>query len=149
MRSPDDAKGEPSWHGPCSPAVVGVADGDTLVWQVMRSDPPTVGPEQSLARAAEIMAAAGTRELPVVDGGLLVGILTRSDMEPFRGHYEWTAVRAVMTTELLALDPSTPIRAAAGSLLERGFNSVPVTSGGVLLGMVARSDLLRVLAHGS
>jgi CBS domain-containing protein len=69
-------------------------------------------------------------------------------MEPFRGHYEWTPVRAAMTPDPLALDASAPISTAARHLLENGFNSLPVTSEGVLLGMIARSDLLRVLARG-
>jgi hypothetical protein len=34
-----------------------------------------------------------------------------------------------------------------GLLLEREFNSVPVSAGGEWLGMIARSDALRALAR--
>jgi len=114
--------------------------------QVMRSRPPVVAPEESLARAAELMESLGTREVPVVAGGVLVGILARSDMEPHRGHYEWTAVRTAMTSDPVTVSADTPATEVAQLLLERGFNSVPVTVGRKLLGMIACRDVLRVLA---
>lgn len=114
--------------------------------QVMRSRPPVVAPDESLARAAELMESLGTREVPVVAGGVLVGILARSDMEPHRGHYEWTAVRTAMTSDPVTVSADTPATEVAQLLLERGFNSVPVTVGRKLLGMIACRDVLRVLA---
>jgi CBS domain-containing protein len=56
-------------------------------------------------------------------------------------------VRAAMTPDPVTVGPETPIRAVARLLLERSFNAVPVTVGKVLVGMVARSDLLRLLAE--
>ena len=114
--------------------------------EVMRSQPHSVSPDDSLARAAELMGILGTRELPVVMGRRVVGVLTRTDMEPYRGHYEWTTVRAAMTPDPVTVRPDTPVRAVAG-VLERGFNSVPVTHDGELVGMIARSDLVRLLAR--
>lgn len=123
------------------------APGEILVQEIMRTDRPVVGPEQTLAVAGALMNRAVTRELAVVEGEILVGIITRSDMEPFRGHYEWTSVRAAMTVDPLVLAPDTTISAAARTFLAAGFNGIPVASGGRLLGMIARSDLLRILAR--
>lgn len=117
-----------------------------LVRHVMRTRPGAVAPEGSLAHAAELMASLGTREVPVVDGAVLVGILTRSDLEPHRGHYEWTTVRAAMTNNPLAVDAGVPIATVARLLVARSFNSIPVTEHGRLVGMVGRRDLLRLLA---
>ena len=121
------------------------ARAELVARQVMRPRPRTVAPEDSLARAAELMESLRTRELPVVTGRAVVGILARSDMEPHRGHYEWTAVRAAMTADPVTVAPETPIAAVARLLLGRGFNAVPVAESGQLLGMIARSDLLRAL----
>jgi CBS domain-containing protein/hemerythrin-like domain-containing protein len=114
--------------------------------QVMRSRPAVVSPEESLARAAEVMDGLGSREVPVVAGGVLVGIVTRSDMEPHRGHYEWTAVRTAMTPDPVTVSPDTPATEVAQLLLQHGFNSIPVANGRELLGMIACRDVLRVLA---
>lgn len=46
------------------------------VKEVMTSDPRTVGPEATLAEAARIMVKHKIGCLPVLEGGLLVGILT-------------------------------------------------------------------------
>jgi CBS domain-containing protein len=126
---------------PGSPATTAVA-----ARQVMRARPAIVAPEESLARAAELMDSLGSREVPVAAGGALVGILTRSDMEPHRGHYEWTAVRTAMTPDPVTVSPDTPATEVAQLLLQRGFNSIPVVIGRELLGIIACRDVLRVLA---
>ena len=117
-----------------------------LARQIMRARPATLGPRSSLARAAELMDALQTREVPVVNGPVLVGIISRSDLEPHRGHYEWTPVRAAMTANPVTVEPDVPVAAVAQLLLGRGFNAVPVTERGELLGMISRKDVLRAFA---
>lgn len=114
--------------------------------QVMRPATTTVGPADSLARGLRLMESLGTRELPVTDGRVLVGILTRVDLEPYRGHFEWTTVAVAMSHDPVTIGPDAPIDDVVKLLLEHGFNSVPVCAGGELLGMIARADLLRALA---
>jgi CBS domain-containing protein len=126
-----------------------VGSGTVVTRDLMRARPGVVAPGESLARAAELMGTLGIRELPVVDHGTLVGILAWSDLEPHRGHYEWTAVRAAMTADPVTVNADAPIATVARVLLERSFNSVPVMESGRLVGMVARRDLLRVLADES
>jgi CBS domain-containing protein len=113
----------------------------------LRSPYITLRPEDSLSRAAELMESLATRELPVVEQDLLVGILSRTDIEPHRGHWEWTAARTAMTPDPVTVAPDCPITAVARLLLDRGFNSVPVSADGRLLGMIRRSDLLRILSE--
>lgn len=122
------------------------ARAELVAREVMRPRPTTVSPEDSLARAAGLMDSFRTRELPVVTGRAVVGILTRSDMEPHRGHYEWTPVRAAMTADPVTVTPETPVAAVARLLLGRAFNAVPVAENGQLLGMIARSDVLGALS---
>jgi hypothetical protein len=82
------------------------------------------------------MESLGTREVPVVEERALVGILTRTDMEPYRGHFEWTAVRSAMTPDPVTVLPDAPIREVLNLFLDRGFNCVPVSAGGELLGII-------------
>jgi CBS domain-containing protein len=65
---------------------------------------------------------------------------------------EWamTALRArdVMTTEAVTVAPETPVAAIAQMFADRGISAVTVTdAGGVLLGIVTESDLIRRLAE--
>ena len=112
---------------------------------VMRPNVPTLVPEESLTRAASVMETLHVRELPVVQDARVVGILTLRDLLPHRGNYEWTPVRTAMTAQPITVEPHTPVRAIADLLMRRCINAVPVAAGGVLLGMVARSDLLQLL----
>jgi len=120
---------------------------DARAGHAVRPKLATVAPEDSLAQALELMEAVGTRELPVVEGGVLVGILARRDLEPHRGQYEWTPVRSAMTPDPVTVDAATPIRVVVRLLLERSFNGVPVVAGGTLVGMLGTRDVLRLLAQ--
>jgi CBS domain-containing protein/hemerythrin-like domain-containing protein len=113
---------------------------------VMRPDLPTLRPEMSLSYAAEVMEPLGVRELAVLENGRLVGILSERDLRPHLGHHEWTAVRTAMTRDPIVVAPDMPASAVARLLLEHGFNGVPVVSEGRIVGMVARTDLLRLVA---
>ncbi|HLK12167.1 MAG TPA: CBS domain-containing protein [Candidatus Binatia bacterium] len=116
---------------------------------VMRAGVPAVGPGDSLARAIGLMESVGVRELPVVAEGRVVGIVTRRDLQPYVGHFEWTAVRTAMSHDPLTVAPEASVQAVARSLFEREYNALPVTDErGALLGMVSRRDLLRLLAGG-
>ncbi len=112
----------------------------------MRAATPTVAPADRLAKAAEIMTTFGVRELPVVDGGRVVGIVTRTDFEPYIGQLEWTVVRLAMTAPAQTIAPDAPVSAVARVLLDGGFNGMPVAVDGVLAGMISRQDLLRMVA---
>lgn len=47
----------------------------------MTTVPHTIGADQTLAKASEIMAKHRIRHLPVLDGGKLVGILSERDVQ--------------------------------------------------------------------
>ena len=105
----------------------------------------TVTPDESLSRAADLMGALGVREVAVVERDVLVGIISRTDLEPHRGHFEWTTVRAAMTPDPVTVTPDAPVGAVARLLRDRGFNAVPIADAGKLVGMIRRSDLLGLL----
>src|SRR5262249_11477785 len=108
--------------------------GNLTARQLARRPPGVVAPEGGLAHAAELMESLGVRELAVVENGALVGILTRTDLEPYRGHLEWTRVRTAMTPRPVGVAPDAPISSVARLPLATGFNCVPVSEGTRLVG---------------
>jgi CBS domain-containing protein len=51
-------------------------------------------------------------------------------------------VREVMTTDVVAVEPTTPLRAVAALLAERRISGVPVVLNGAVLGVVSESDIV-------
>ena len=52
----------------------------TKVSDMMTEDPITIGPEASIHEAAKVISSRKHNRLPVVEHGLLVGIVTRLDV---------------------------------------------------------------------
>ena len=107
-----------------------------------------VGPNDPLSRAWDLMDTFGVREVAVVSDGALVGIVTRSDLNPHLGYLEFTPVRLAMTPAPRTVPADAPAGTVARELLAGGFNAMPVVDGDTLAGMITRQDLLRVLAEG-
>lgn len=106
------------------------------------------GPATTLVDAARAMTAAGHGSLGVVEGRLLVGVITERDLvravaeglDP-----ETTAVAAVMSPEPDVFSPENDVWEAAEWLVEAGYRHLPVIEDGQLLGIVSVRDLLVAL----
>ena len=48
--------------------------------EIMTRDPVTVGPDATVTDAAKLMVQHGIGALPVVDGGVLLGLVTEGDL---------------------------------------------------------------------
>jgi CBS domain-containing protein len=132
-----------------------------LVRDLMQREVVTLGAEDRLDLADDIMRLGRIRHLPVVENGRVVGILSQRDL--FRAavssllqlrhaeEREWLAripVRAVMTTEVFTIPPGATARAAVGVMLEKRVGCLPVVDAhGALVGLVSETDCLRHLAH--
>jgi CBS domain-containing protein len=91
--------------------------------------------------------------VPVVDAGnRLCGILSEADLLTLEiatsGASQPHTAREVMTHSVYTLASDTDAAAAARMMLRHGLKSVPVVSGDRLVGIVARRDLLRLVARG-
>jgi CBS domain-containing protein len=54
----------------------------TTIGEVMTAAPITIGSHLTMTRALHMMHEAGVRHLPVVDGEILMGVLSSRDAEP-------------------------------------------------------------------
>ena len=115
------------------------------VERIMHRDPVTTTPLDTLANAQSVMEREGYRQLPVVEKGKLIGMLSDRDLHAHSGYLERTKVDAAMTERLITVAAADTAAHTAQMLLEHRINAVPVVDGGRLIGIVSRSDLLRLL----
>jgi CBS domain-containing protein len=115
------------------------------VASIMHASPLTITQRDDLAAAQALMERAGVRQLPVVESGVLIGMLSERDLHEHTGYLERTKVDAAMSSAPATVAPTDSAVQAARLLLERKINALPVVEGTQLLGIVSRSDLLRLL----
>lgn len=127
---------------------------------LMQREVVTLDAGDNLSLADDVMRLGRIRHLPVVEQGLLVGILSQRDL--FRAavssvlqlahssEREWLAripVRAVMTPDVVSVPPGTSIRRAVEIMLERRIGCLPVVERGQLRGLLSETDCMRHLAQ--
>jgi acetoin utilization protein AcuB len=142
----------------CGAALVNTASARRLtVADAMTRNPVTVGPEDSLMTAVQMLRAKHIRRLPVAVGDQLLGIITQGDIkraepstlssskEEFDRVMEGTQVSRIMMSSPITVDPGTTLLEAARTLYREKFGSLPVLDQGRLVGIVTDNDLLRCL----
>lgn len=120
------------------------------VQNFMSSLPRTIGAQQSLKKAMDIMQEHQIRHLPVLDGKKLVGVLTERDIavaRNFQGSAE-LRVDGVMMPMTYAVGPETPLEEVAQAMAEHKFGSVVVQNhAGEVVGIFTSNDALRALSE--
>jgi acetoin utilization protein AcuB len=125
----------------------------------MTPEPDTVTPDATLREALALMNVADERQLPVMEDGRLVGIITNRDirlalesplidkdsymrMQLLHEH----TVAECMTADPITIHPDAPIWQAAELLSAHKIGGLPVMDGPNLVGIITITDLLRHLA---
>src|ERR1700722_17542877 len=142
---------------------------------LMTRDVAVVHPEMSLLEAVKLMAQRHISGVPVVDDvGSIVGMMSEGDLVRWHEGYterqaRWLnmladgfelapeflegiqeqrrKVKSVMATGVTTVTEDTPARDVAHLMHARNIKRVPVVRDGKLVGIVARSDLVRALAQ--
>ncbi|MGB4279712.1 MAG: CBS domain-containing protein [Methanoculleus sp.] len=119
---------------------------DVTVADAMSNSLVTVEPETPLPRLLELMYETKHLGFPVVERGNLVGIVTLSDIHKVSPiDREAMQVRDVMTRDPITLPPSAPLIDALRIMTTHGIGRIPVVDDGALVGIVTRTDVLRVM----
>lgn len=121
--------------------------------------PFTVTPDTPLRKVIELMKTEGCRQLPVLENGKLVGIITDRDVRlvmnsPIVLHGRWqdeelldkVAAESCMTSNPMTVTPETPAYRAAGMLSIYKFGALPVVDGDTLVGIITVTDFLDFFA---
>jgi acetoin utilization protein AcuB len=124
--------------------------GTRQIYKFMSVCTQTIGREQSLSRAHALMREHHVRHLPVVDGGILVGILSDGDLrfaEALRDlDTSRVRVEEVMTKEPYFVAPSAPLGEVAAQMAEHRYGCAVVMDGAKIAGIFTTTDALRALA---
>ena len=127
---------------------------------LMRANFVSASPEDSLLEADRIMRLARIRHLPVVEKGILVGLLSHRDVlaasisrleqcDPGErlDHLRRIAIGDVMQRDVSTATETTTLAHAARRMLRLKIGCLPVVCAGPdgprLIGLVTESDLLR------
>lgn len=146
-----------------------------LAGALMTRDVAVIGPEASLLDAVKLMVARQISGLPVVDQhGAIIGMLSEGDLVRWHEGYtdretRWLEmladgfalapdflrelsaqrqkVSAVMRKDVITITEDVPVREVARIMYANSIKRVPVVRDGKLVGIIARSDLVRALAE--
>ena len=127
------------------------------ICEVMSSPVVTVQPDTQLKDVAATLVEHGINAAPVLDASdRLVGIVSEADLlllevPPGPGSVaSWASGHTaceVMSQSVYTLTEHADAAAAARMMLRHNLKSVPVVAGDRVVGIVARRDLLRLIAR--
>jgi CBS domain-containing protein len=112
---------------------------------VMTAGVVTLAPDSSVSDAAKVMVRGGIGSVVVVQGKMLLGILTERDVlkaAADKGDLSTSRVDKWMTLDPDTVGPDIDTEDAAGLMLSRGYRHLPVVLAEELLGMVSLRDVL-------
>ncbi|MEA1676952.1 pyridoxal-phosphate dependent enzyme [Nitrospirillum sp. BR 11163] len=119
---------------------------DLITRRVDKGQVVTVSPDDTLLTAYKRMRISDVSQLPVMQGGRVVGLLDESDLllhvEPDPSRFR-EAVREAMTSRLETVPVTAPI-SALDPIFSRNMVAL-VTEGDAFLGLLTRVDLLNHL----
>jgi len=124
----------------------------------MSAPPIVVSPNTSVAAAQALMEQHHVHHLPVLQDDHLIGIVTSGDLraaQPFKatalGTDAWlvllnrTTIAGCMTHGPLTIRADASVLEAARQMLAHNIGGLPVVEGSRVVGMITRTDLLRLL----
>jgi CBS domain-containing protein len=131
---------------------------DVKVKEVMTKEVSTLGRNDTLDIADNLMTLERIRHLPVLDEGRVVGVVSQRDL--FRsalaaalGYGEkgqtmllrTIRVKEVMHEPAITVSPEATAKEATRLMLEHKIGCLPVVEGRTLVGILTETDILRYL----
>ncbi|MEL7039072.1 MAG: CBS domain-containing protein [Cyanobacteria bacterium J06592_8] len=115
--------------------------------ELMSSPVRTIRPETTIAEANRILLRYGHSGLSVVDEqDQLVGIISRRDLDIALHHgFSHAPVKGYMTPQLKTIQPDTTLPEIESLMVTYDIGRLPVLEGNNLVGIVTRTDVLRLL----
>lgn len=110
---------------------------------------------EPIQRARNLMFKYGIGRLPVMDGGKLVGIVTKYDItnrlcqaapEWRRRPIDKIPIQVVMTENPVTIYPDATMSQAAELMMENGVSGLPVEKNGEISGIITSRDMIRYFA---
>lgn len=122
------------------------------VGNLMTLDPVTVRPDAPVAEAEMLLRTYRISGLPVVEDGVLVGVVSQTDLltarasELISANWPRLHVRHIMSRPAIAIGSDTSVQDAARRMIIDHIHRLVVTDGaGSPIGVVTPLDLLRAV----
>ena len=113
---------------------------------VMSKHAVSIAPETTIRNARETLRRGGIEHLIVAEKKHVIGVVAREDLA--RAKDDDGPVTAVMTRNVVTIEPGATLRRAAGVMRGRAIGCLPIVDDGELVGIVTTSDLLDALSKG-
>lgn len=113
---------------------------------IMTKDPIVANINQSIDEVGDIMMEHRLQQLPVVEDGKLMGMVTSYDLwrASREGHGSDMIVKDVMTRKVVRITPKDKVGTAAELFADRRFKTLPVVNlDNELKGVVTAFDVIR------
>ena len=111
-----------------------------------------------LTKAEILFKKHHIRHIPVVNGNVIIGMLSYTDLlrisfaDAIEDEYDvdttvynMFTVEQVMAKKLVSISPETTIKEAAQILASKEFHALPVCEGDLLVGIITTTDLIKYL----
>ena len=122
------------------------------VGNLMTIDPVTVASDAPAAEAEALLRTYRISGLPVVDGNILIGVVSQTDLltartsELISANWPRLRVRHIMSRPAVAISALTSVEDAARRMITGHIHRLVVTDdAGAPIGVVTPLDLLRVI----
>lgn len=123
--------------------------GGVPVGRLMRTNPPTCEPGCTVSTLVhDHVMGSDDHAFPVLDGDQLIGLVTLDDVRKVpRSAWDTTTVREIMTPagKLIVAGPDDDASEALSKLAQHDVRQLPVLSGGRLIGLFRRRDIVKWL----
>lgn len=118
------------------------------VREIMNANPDTTNPEQSVTDLSHQMLSKGLQQMPVVEKGKLLGMVTTYDLWKRYENKTTLAdlkVRDVMNSKVIKISPKDKVGTAAELFADRRFKTLPVVNNeNELKGTITAFDIIKV-----
>jgi CBS domain-containing protein len=99
--------------------------------------------EMPVSEVAELLASRKISAVPITDdGGTVIGLVSEYDLLARTGQ----VARDIMSPGIISVNEETDVEDVRFLLIERRIRRVPVLAGPQLVGIVSRSDIVRLMA---
>jgi CBS domain-containing protein len=113
---------------------------------IMSKDPIVANPNQTIDEVANLMMETQTQQLPVVQDGKLVGMITSYDLwkASRAGHGSDMNISEVMIKKVVRITPKDKVGTAAELFADKRFKTLPVVNlDNELKGVVTAFDVIK------